>query len=142
VRSILWGKPSGDNPWGASTLEWSTPSPPPPFNFVALPVVTSREPLWSRDPGAPTHVRGLSTTSREGLVTTVLDAVPDVRYGYPSPTIWPFIAAVMVNGWLIWSVYSVQGALWGMIPPAIAFIGWFWPRRGETSKNAAEEKRP
>ena len=33
---------------------------------------------------APTHVSGLSTQIREGLVTTVLDALPDVRYAYPS----------------------------------------------------------
>jgi len=29
-----------------------------------------------------------------------------------------------------------------MIPPAIAFIAWFWPRRGETAQGVAEEKRP
>jgi cytochrome c oxidase subunit 1 len=142
VRSILRGKPAGANPWGASTLEWATPSPPPPFNFVALPVVTSRDPLWATKSDGPTHVSGLSTASREGLVTTVLDAVPDVRYGYPAPTIWPLIAAASVIVWLVWSVFSLKGALWGMIPPAIAFIAWFWPRRNETAQAVAEEKRP
>jgi cytochrome c oxidase subunit 1 len=142
VRSLLAGERAGENPWGAATLEWSMPSPPPPFNFVALPVVSSREPLWSRDPNAATHVSGLAAESREGLVTTVLDAIPDVRYSYPTPGIWPFAAAVAVAIWLIWSIYSVQGALWGMIPPAIAFIGWFWPREKETAEHLALEKRP
>jgi cytochrome c oxidase subunit 1 len=38
--SLRWGKPSGHNPWGATGLEWKTPSPPPTFNFDKMPVVT------------------------------------------------------------------------------------------------------
>jgi len=38
----LWLAPdSGPNPWGASGLEWTTPSPPPTYNFDTTPVVTS-----------------------------------------------------------------------------------------------------
>jgi cytochrome c oxidase subunit 1 len=29
-----------ENPWRATTLEWTTASPPPPGNFVETPVVT------------------------------------------------------------------------------------------------------
>jgi cytochrome c oxidase subunit 1 len=37
----LWkGKPAGDNPWGATGLEWQTASPPPLENFPVTPVVT------------------------------------------------------------------------------------------------------
>ena len=36
----------GNDPWGASTLEWSIPSPPPEYNFARIPRVTSRYPLW------------------------------------------------------------------------------------------------
>src|SRR3569833_2011996 len=121
------GARAADDPWGASTLEWATRSPPPPYNFVAIPIVTSREPLWApRPPGTPTHVSGLSAEDREGLVTTVLDATPDVRYSYPEPTIWPFVAAWGVLVWLLWSSLSSSGMFWGLIPPAIAFIGWYW----------------
>ncbi len=34
------------DPWDAFTLEWATSSPPPPENFVTIPVVRSRRPLW------------------------------------------------------------------------------------------------
>ncbi|HEY8326597.1 MAG TPA: cytochrome c oxidase subunit I, partial [Ktedonobacterales bacterium] len=34
------------DPWDAYTLEWLTTSPPPPENFVELPVVRSARPLW------------------------------------------------------------------------------------------------
>ncbi|WP_334144133.1 cytochrome c oxidase subunit I [Rhabdothermincola sp.] len=48
------GKPAGADPWGGHTLEWCTPSPPPPGNFVeALPPIRSERPLW--DLNHPQH---------------------------------------------------------------------------------------
>ena len=50
VANLLWslwkGEPAGNDPWDAWTLEWSTSSPPPDYNFAATPVVRSRRPLW------------------------------------------------------------------------------------------------
>jgi cytochrome c oxidase subunit 1 len=50
VANLLWssrrGARAGDDPWDAWTLEWSTTSPPPPYNFETLPTVRSRRPLW------------------------------------------------------------------------------------------------
>jgi len=46
LYSALKGKASGNDPWDAWTLEWSTPSPPPEYNFASIPVVNSRRPLW------------------------------------------------------------------------------------------------
>jgi cytochrome c oxidase subunit 1 len=40
VKALRNGKPAGDNPWGALTLEWQTASPPPFENFLYDPVVT------------------------------------------------------------------------------------------------------
>jgi cytochrome c oxidase subunit 1 len=37
--SLRWGKHAGSNPWGATGLEWQTPSPPPPHNFEETPIV-------------------------------------------------------------------------------------------------------
>jgi cytochrome o ubiquinol oxidase subunit 1 len=36
---------TGD-PWDGRTLEWTTPSPAPFYNFAVLPVVSSRDPFW------------------------------------------------------------------------------------------------
>lgn len=50
VANLLWssrrGARAGEDPWDAWTLEWSTTSPPPPYNFETLPSVRSRRPLW------------------------------------------------------------------------------------------------
>ena len=46
ISSLLNGKIAGNDPWDAWTLEWSTASPPPDYNFSTDPVVHSRRPLW------------------------------------------------------------------------------------------------
>jgi cytochrome c oxidase subunit I len=46
VHSYFKGKEAGPDPWDAWTLEWSTHSPPPAYNFAVEPVVASRRPLW------------------------------------------------------------------------------------------------
>jgi len=40
LRSARKGAPAGMNPWGGTTLEWQTTSPPPEENFEEIPVVT------------------------------------------------------------------------------------------------------
>jgi cytochrome c oxidase subunit 1 len=41
IHSRFWGTPATDNPWQATSLEWSTPTTPPPHNNFGdkLPVV-------------------------------------------------------------------------------------------------------
>jgi cytochrome c oxidase subunit 1 len=39
--SLFRGRPAGPNPWRATGLEWTTPSPPPEHNFEQPPVVTA-----------------------------------------------------------------------------------------------------
>jgi cytochrome c oxidase subunit I+III len=55
IVNVLWsrrsGRAAGANPWGAGSLEWATSSPPAEYNFVTIPSVNGREPLWeSHDP--------------------------------------------------------------------------------------------
>ncbi|HEX9199431.1 MAG TPA: cytochrome c oxidase subunit I [Acidobacteriaceae bacterium] len=50
VYNMIWswfkGPIAGPDPWDAWTLEWSTTSPPPHYNFAVTPTVESRRPLW------------------------------------------------------------------------------------------------
>jgi hypothetical protein len=140
-RSRRHGAPAGDNPWGAGTLEWATPSPPPAANFDALPVVHGREPLWEA-PGEPALVRGLAVRQREVLVTTVLDAEPDHRLVFPNSSPWPFLSAVATTVLFVGSIFTPWAMVWASIPVGIALTLWFWPKRSDTVREMALEKSP
>ncbi len=51
IWSMRYGKPAPPNPWGATGLEWQTPSPPPPHNFDRTPVVTQEPYVYSHEEG-------------------------------------------------------------------------------------------
>ena len=55
IWSMRYGPIAGPNPWGATGLEWQTPSPPPTENFEEIPVVT--EDAYNY-PGSEVTVRG------------------------------------------------------------------------------------
>ena len=52
--SLRNGKPAGDDPWEANTLEWATSSPPPPYNFDHLPEIRSERPVFDSRHGTAT----------------------------------------------------------------------------------------
>lgn len=126
-RSHRHGEIAGDNPWGAGTLEWATPSPPPAYNFARIPVVTNREPLWAERDGLPV-VTGLAVGHRELLVSTVTEARPDIRETSPEPSIWPFLSAIATAIAFIASIFTPYAVLWGGALVGVCLIGWFWPK--------------
>jgi cytochrome c oxidase subunit 1 len=53
IHSRFWGKPAPENPWEATSLEWSTPSSPPPFdNFGGQLPVVHHDPYQYGVPGS------------------------------------------------------------------------------------------
>jgi cytochrome c oxidase subunit 1 len=141
VRSARRGELAGPDPWGAGTLEWATESPPRICNFVALPVVYGRDPLWQGiPPGEPDHVTGLAADVREMLTTTVADARPDSRMMYPESSAAPFLAALATTVFFIGSIFTPWAVVWGTIPVAVTLVWWFWPSRQEAAEELALEK--
>ena len=51
--SIFKGKKAGDNPWEATTLEWTTATPPPHDNFAGVLPTVYHGPYEFAVPGAP-----------------------------------------------------------------------------------------
>ncbi len=60
VWSLRHGEVAGPNPWGATGLEWTTPSPPPTHNFDVTPVVTEEAYNYSKE--EPEVVGGKQST--------------------------------------------------------------------------------
>jgi cytochrome c oxidase subunit 1 len=127
ILSLWWGKRAGADPWRGPTLEWAAASPPPPYNFEDVPVVTGIAPLWQHD-DLPV-MTGLGLDKREILVTSVIDAVPEYRQNSVGPSIWPLIAAVAVSVMFVASIFTPWAVLWGTIPVGAALVLWFWPVR-------------
>jgi cytochrome c oxidase subunit I+III len=132
VANFLWsrvhGELAGDNPWDAPGLEWATNSPPPPYNFLHLPTVRGRSPLWDPQPNQPVVV-GLRTDLREVLVTRTLDAEPDSKEVQPGASLWPFWLAVASAVGFVGAIFTPWGLPAGLVVATVALVGWFWPRR-------------
>jgi cytochrome c oxidase subunit I+III len=126
----LWrGLRALDNPWGADTLEWATTSPPPNYNFRHLPVVTSRWPLWDREPDRHPVVTGVRSNCREVLRTSLLDAHPVGTVVLPPPSVWPLVLALAVAAGFIGFMFQPFLLALAFFGSFAAIVGWLWPRR-------------
>jgi len=127
IVALRSGALAGDNPWNAGSLEWATSSPPPAANFIHPPTVAGRDPVWDNPPDQPVVV-GLRPDVRDVLVTYVLDAEPDHRIEFPTPSVWPLWTAVATTALFIGSIYTPWAVVWGSLPLFVALTGWFWPK--------------
>jgi cytochrome c oxidase subunit 1 len=139
VISLRRGAIAGDNPWGADTLEWSTTSPPPLYNYAYLPTVNGRHPLWTRTPDQPV-VTGLRSDIREVLITDAVDARPDHRQHLDGPTVWPFLTAVSATIVFVGAIFTPWAVVVGAVPVFIALTAWFWPHRPRPLPGPARER--
>ncbi|MGH2788333.1 MAG: cytochrome c oxidase subunit I [Actinomycetota bacterium] len=138
-RSNRRGAPAGRDPWEGETLEWATSSPPPEYNFEAIPTVRSLHPVWDqeelREGAQPSELGGYTLADgHETLTTSMLDASPQAVVEMPHHSPWPFALTsamlifffgVLIDAWLV--------AVLGGIGIGAGIIGWFSPT-GETQE--------
>jgi cytochrome c oxidase subunit 1/cytochrome c oxidase subunit I+III len=130
VRSWFNGPPAGNDPWGGATLEWSTTSPPPHYNYPVIPTVSSAYPMWDpedRQADAVKLERGEMVLEEGHLTpaTTTLDGTLDEVLDMPSESPWPFITGLvltllffMLLGGHLFAVWVSLGLL------ALSILGW------------------
>ena len=139
ARSLRSGPQAGDNPWDAPTLEWSTTSPPPVYNFATIPQVASRHPLWEARLGETERRSVLGDGASTGMVldrgketigVTPLDAEPNVVLKMPGDSLLPFLLAagmtVLFFGLLAKSGWAI-GA--GTLAEIVILFLWLTPRQ-------------
>ena len=139
--SLRRGVKAGNNPWDAGTLEWSVSSPPPPYNFVTIPIVGSRHPLW--EDRLPAEGSGSSIINggpvleqgRETFGTSILDSDPTSVMRMPADSSWPFALAVALTvvcyGFLL---PSNPLTVIGVVAVIVCMIGWLAPMPGAISE--------
>jgi cytochrome c oxidase subunit 1/cytochrome c oxidase subunit I+III len=96
IRSWFKGAPAGNDPWGGATLEWSTTSPPPDYNYAVIPKVSSAYPMWDLEDRAEdaSKVERGELALEDGHLTpatSVFDADLDEVLDMPAESIWPFV---------------------------------------------------
>jgi cytochrome o ubiquinol oxidase subunit I len=118
---------TGD-PWNGRTLEWSTASPPPAYNFAVLPEVESLDAFWvmkQRGPIVPAeHYESIEMPSNS-----------------PNGFVTAFFAVVMGFA-LIWHIWWL--AILGLACAALTLIAFGWMVRHEqevSGEQLAEAER-
>jgi cytochrome o ubiquinol oxidase subunit 1 len=86
---------SGD-PWNGRTLEWSTTSPAPAYNFATIPVVHDRDAHW-----AAKHARGEKTAAVYEAITMPRNTAAGL-----SVALFAFLASFAVI-WHMWWLFVV-----------------------------------
>ncbi|HTI85316.1 MAG TPA: cytochrome c oxidase subunit I [Alphaproteobacteria bacterium] len=142
--SLRRGRVAGPNPWDAPTLEWATPSPPPPYNFVVIPTVASRHPLWEDRLNESTCESSIRTgaeldNDKEAIAVTALDAEPDVILKMPHDTVLPFLLSLCLTALFV----GMAALTWwlvvaALVAGAVIAVAWLWPRAalGQTAETA------
>jgi cytochrome c oxidase subunit I+III len=139
VLNVLWslkrGAPAPSDPWGGNTLEWSTSSPPPHFNFPVIPIVHSADPNWDvedRRQDALRLERGelLLADGHQTLATTVLEGEAEEELHMPSESIWPFLLALSFSVVFFGLLMRLNGvAILGCVLIAGSIVGWHRPQK-------------
>jgi heme/copper-type cytochrome/quinol oxidase subunit 1 len=128
ARGRKRGRRVGANPWQGGTLEWSTPSPPPPYNFTYLPEVEHRYPLWTS--AAPRPGMALATDRRWACVTSLLDARPRCATLVAGDSAWPLVLAALIAATLAVAVPVPVAIPLGAALIALGTLRW----RGDHSR--------
>jgi cytochrome o ubiquinol oxidase subunit 1 len=112
---------TGD-PWNGRTLEWSTSSPPPAYNFAVLPKVETIDAFW--------HMK----QTHQSTVESGYEAIEMPRNS-PAGFIVAFFAVIMGFS-LIWQIWWL--AILGFLAAAIVVLIAAWSTDRELEISASE----
>jgi cytochrome c oxidase subunit I+III len=101
--SYFKGPEAGNDPFEGDTLEWSTTSPPPPYNYPVIPTVTSPYPMWDKEDRELDNRRlergeGVFALGHRTPGSTVQDAQFDELLKMPPHSVWPPVTGLALAG--------------------------------------------
>ncbi len=121
IYTYFKGEKCGNDPWDARTLEWSIPSPPPEYNFKAIPTVHARDAWWyekhHKEEIAKEQAAHMKAESEHGGIH-----MPDQSW-------YPLIASLgLLVGAIAFAFHNLPVAIGGLV---VVFIGcYLWALEG------------
>jgi cytochrome c oxidase subunit I+III len=133
ILQVRYGRRGIRNPWQASTLEWATPTPPPAYNFAALPAIAQRADMLEPAALAPGLASGQGYLGfareerQETLGVDMLTGTPDQVVLLPRRTFLPLWTAMATGGFFLALLFK----LYWLLPIAagvVVVLFLLWPR--------------
>ncbi|BBK29508.1 cytochrome c oxidase subunit I+III [Stella humosa] len=131
-----FGRPASADPWGAGTLEWAMPLPPPSYNFASQPALGEAAqpgqalagPALAASMAAGEQHLGITRNGwRETLGVDAVTGRPDQVLLLPGPTFLPLWAAVATGVFFVSALFKLYLlALAGAAAVLVLVILWLW----------------
>jgi cytochrome o ubiquinol oxidase subunit I len=112
--------------WDGRSLEWSTSSPPPAFNFAVLPDVRGEEPYW--------EIKGRAIETQQLAEEPDYGAIEMPRnspVGFITAFFCTFVGFALI--WHIWWLVAL-----GLVGAYITFVVFAWRNVAEFEISATE----
>ena len=133
VMQFRFARHGSRNPWKARTLEWAMPTPPPAYNFAAIPALAGRaddvDPnALGRELAAGKGYLGFPRANRqETLGVDMMTGAPDQVIILPKPTFLPLWTALATGGFFLTFLFKLYWL--APLPALVAIVLFFlWSR--------------
>jgi cytochrome c oxidase subunit 1 len=134
IYNVIWARKRGDvagnDPWDGRTIEWTTTSPPPEYNFAEIPVIHSVDDFWHHKYVEDKEGRLVRVPSggAEGEGHAAEHAASEHGAGHgihmPSPSYFPLIAAIGLPVLAYGFMYSIGLVIAGAVIVLTGLYGW------------------
>jgi cytochrome c oxidase subunit 1 len=126
VLSLRRKEEAGGDPWDGRTLEWSLPSPVPPYNFAEIPTVQTRDAFWYRKYVEDETGRAVPVMEGGSQEPEEEEHAEGEGHGIhmPSPSFFPLIAAIGLPIIATGLIYDAAIVAVGVAVLVVGVYGW------------------
>jgi cytochrome c oxidase subunit I+III len=144
IVSLRRGDRAGPDPWRSDSLEWSTDSPPAPYDLPYVPSIASKSPLWDdHDEADDPHGDRVLDQGRIIYATTPRHAKPAGIARMARPSLMPLVVSLALTGlFAALLVKALVAAAIALAVTALATAVWSWPEPDAAPEPPLEPDEP